>query len=181
MLERIDRPTVIYHKMSIVAETCARRASPGETHWLGKKYARNRESSQRQSTGTAQACQSLRTRLSVHRGPTRQLHTEARPFPYRAGAAESDRFRPHAGMPPSTDTLKIIRPRHVLQIAPIDLAGERLLLSLRRGMERFVIRLAAQASLPPQGVAPHRTRALRKTQHAARSTSSTSSIIASMR
>jgi len=44
----------------------------------------------------------------------------------------------------ATDTLIIIRPRHGLQIAPIDLARERLLLGLRRDMERFVIRLAAE-------------------------------------
>jgi DNA-binding GntR family transcriptional regulator len=54
------------------------------------------------------------------------------------------------------DTLIIIRPRHGLQIAPIDLARERLLLALRRDMERFVIRLAAErASLS------HRNQALR--------------------
>jgi DNA-binding GntR family transcriptional regulator len=44
----------------------------------------------------------------------------------------------------ATDTLIIIRPRHGLQIAPIDLARERLLLELRRDMERFVVRLAAE-------------------------------------
>jgi DNA-binding GntR family transcriptional regulator len=44
----------------------------------------------------------------------------------------------------ATDTLIIIRPRHGLQIAPIDLARERLLLGLRRDIERFVIRLAAE-------------------------------------
>jgi len=40
------------------------------------------------------------------------------------------------------DTLIIIRPRHGLQIAPVDLARERLLLQLRRDIERFVVRLA---------------------------------------
>jgi DNA-binding GntR family transcriptional regulator len=56
----------------------------------------------------------------------------------------------------AADTLIIIRPRHGLQIAPIDLARERLLLGLRRDMERFVIRLAAErASLS------HRNQALR--------------------
>jgi DNA-binding GntR family transcriptional regulator len=44
----------------------------------------------------------------------------------------------------AADTLIIIRPRHGLQIAPIDLARERLLLGLRRDMERFVVRLAAE-------------------------------------
>lgn len=48
------------------------------------------------------------------------------------------------------DTLVIVRPRHGLQIAPIDLARERGLLSLRRDMERFVIRLAAERSGPSQ-------------------------------
>lgn len=44
----------------------------------------------------------------------------------------------------AADTLIIIRPRHGLQIAPIDLARERVLLHLRRDIERFVIRLAAE-------------------------------------
>jgi DNA-binding GntR family transcriptional regulator len=44
----------------------------------------------------------------------------------------------------ATDTLIIIRPRHGLQVAPIDLARERLLLGLRRDIERFVIRLASE-------------------------------------
>lgn len=44
----------------------------------------------------------------------------------------------------AADTLIIIRPRHGLQVAPIDLARERLLLGLRRDMERFVVRLAAE-------------------------------------
>jgi DNA-binding GntR family transcriptional regulator len=44
----------------------------------------------------------------------------------------------------AADTLITIRPRHGLQIAPIDLARERLLLKLRRDMERFVIRLATE-------------------------------------
>lgn len=42
------------------------------------------------------------------------------------------------------DTLIIIRPRHGLQIAPIDLARDRMLLMLRRDMERFVLRLACE-------------------------------------
>jgi DNA-binding GntR family transcriptional regulator len=44
----------------------------------------------------------------------------------------------------ATDTLIIIRPRHGLQVAPIDLTRERLLLVLRRDIERFVVRLAAE-------------------------------------
>ena len=44
----------------------------------------------------------------------------------------------------ASDTLILIRPRHGLQIAPIDLARERTLLQLRRDMERFVVRLAAE-------------------------------------
>ena len=46
------------------------------------------------------------------------------------------------------DTLILIRPRHGVQIAPIDLARERMLLHLRRDIERFVIRLAAERSGP---------------------------------
>src|SRR5882724_4950502 len=44
----------------------------------------------------------------------------------------------------AADTLIIIRPRHGLQIAPIDLARGRTLTQLRRDMERFVVRLAAE-------------------------------------
>nr|WP_294505546.1 GntR family transcriptional regulator [uncultured Rhodopila sp.] len=50
----------------------------------------------------------------------------------------------------AADTLIIVRPRHGLQIAPIDLARERTLLQLRRDMERFVLRLAAERSGPSQ-------------------------------
>jgi DNA-binding GntR family transcriptional regulator len=46
------------------------------------------------------------------------------------------------------DTLILVRPRHGVQIAPIDLARERVLLQLRRDLERFVIRLAAEKSSP---------------------------------
>jgi len=46
----------------------------------------------------------------------------------------------------AADTLILIRPRHGLQIAPIDLARERTLLHLRRDMERFVVRLATERS-----------------------------------
>lgn len=48
----------------------------------------------------------------------------------------------------AADTLILIRPRHGLQIAPIDLARERMLLRLRRDIERFVIRLAAERAGP---------------------------------
>jgi DNA-binding GntR family transcriptional regulator len=44
----------------------------------------------------------------------------------------------------AADTLIVIRPRHGLQIAPINLARERTLLLLRRDMERFVVRLATE-------------------------------------
>ena len=48
----------------------------------------------------------------------------------------------------AADTLIVVRPRHGLQIAPIDLARERVLLHLRRDIERFVIRLAAERAGP---------------------------------
>jgi DNA-binding GntR family transcriptional regulator len=48
----------------------------------------------------------------------------------------------------ANDTLILVRPRHGVQIAPIDLARERVLLQLRRDLERFVIRLAAEKSSP---------------------------------
>jgi DNA-binding GntR family transcriptional regulator len=48
----------------------------------------------------------------------------------------------------SADTLILIRPRHGLQIAPLDLARERVLLGLRRDMERFVVRLATERAGP---------------------------------
>lgn len=46
----------------------------------------------------------------------------------------------------AADTLVIIHPRHGLQIAPIDLARERMLLRLRRDLERFVVTLATEHS-----------------------------------
>jgi len=46
----------------------------------------------------------------------------------------------------AADTLMIVRPRHGLLVAPIDLARERLLLKLRRDLECFVIRLATERS-----------------------------------
>lgn len=48
----------------------------------------------------------------------------------------------------ASDTLIVVRPRHGLQIAPIDLGRERILLRLRREMERFVLRLAAERCGP---------------------------------
>ncbi len=48
----------------------------------------------------------------------------------------------------AADTLILIRPRHGLQIAPIDLARERVLLPLRRDLERFVVRLATERAGP---------------------------------
>lgn len=44
----------------------------------------------------------------------------------------------------AADTLITVQPRHGLQITPIDLSRERTLLQLRRDMERFVVRLAAE-------------------------------------
>lgn len=65
----------------------------------------------------------------------------------------------------AVDTLIVIRPRHGLQIAPIDLARERLLLRLRRDIERFVIKLAAErASLSHRNQMLHIERALRQTR-----------------
>ncbi|ACM29846.1 GntR family transcriptional regulator [Rhizobium rhizogenes] len=46
----------------------------------------------------------------------------------------------------AADTLVIIHPRQGLQIAPIDLARERMLLRLRRDLERFVVTLASEHS-----------------------------------
>lgn len=55
----------------------------------------------------------------------------------------------------ATDTLIIIRARQGLQIAPVNLARERMLLRLRRDMEAFVIRLAVERAGPT-----HRNRIL---------------------
>lgn len=46
----------------------------------------------------------------------------------------------------AADTLVHITPRHGIRIAPIDLTRDRLLLRLRRDIERFVIRLATERS-----------------------------------
>jgi DNA-binding GntR family transcriptional regulator len=62
----------------------------------------------------------------------------------------------------AADTLIIVLPRHGLQIAPVDLARERVLLQLRRDIERFVVRLAAERSGPShRNQIMHLTRALR--------------------
>jgi len=58
------------------------------------------------------------------------------------------------------DTLLRVRPRRGLQVAPIDLARERMLLRLRRDLERFVIRLAAEKSS-----ASHRNQMLHLKRH----------------
>lgn len=63
----------------------------------------------------------------------------------------------------SQDTLIVVRPHHGIQIAPIDLARERVLLQLRRDIERFVIRLAAERSKPSdRSQILHLARALRE-------------------
>ena len=46
----------------------------------------------------------------------------------------------------AADTLMIVTPRHGIRIAPIDLGRERVLLRLRRDVERFVIQLATERS-----------------------------------
>jgi DNA-binding GntR family transcriptional regulator len=62
----------------------------------------------------------------------------------------------------ATDTLIVVRPRHGLQIAPIDLARERVLLQLRGDIERFVVRLAAERAGPSHRIQiRHLTLALR--------------------
>lgn len=60
----------------------------------------------------------------------------------------------------AADTLIIVHPRRGLQVAPIDLARERVLLRLRRDIERFVIRLAAE-----QSSASHRNQMLHMKRH----------------
>lgn len=46
----------------------------------------------------------------------------------------------------AADTLVEVTPRHGLRITPIDLGRDRVLLRLRRDMERFVIQLATERS-----------------------------------
>jgi DNA-binding GntR family transcriptional regulator len=48
----------------------------------------------------------------------------------------------------AADTLILVRPRHGLQIAPVNLAREHVLLPLRRDLERFVVRLAIERAGP---------------------------------
>jgi DNA-binding GntR family transcriptional regulator len=63
----------------------------------------------------------------------------------------------------AADTLVTIRPRHGVKIAPIDLARERVLLRLRRDLERFVIQLATERSGPShRNQMLHITRLLRE-------------------
>ena len=50
----------------------------------------------------------------------------------------------------ASDTIIIIRPRHGLQVAPVDLARERMLLRLRRDIERFVVQLASERAKAAQ-------------------------------
>jgi DNA-binding GntR family transcriptional regulator len=60
----------------------------------------------------------------------------------------------------AADTLIVIHPRRGLQVVPIDLARERLLLRLRRDIERFVVQLAAE-----QSSASHRNQMLHIKRH----------------
>jgi DNA-binding GntR family transcriptional regulator len=60
----------------------------------------------------------------------------------------------------AADTLIIVHPRRGLQVAPVDLARDRVLLRLRRDVERFVIRLAAE-----QSSASHRNQMLHIKRH----------------
>ena len=46
----------------------------------------------------------------------------------------------------AADTLLVVTPRHGLQVVPVDLTRDRVLLRLRRDMERFVIQLATERS-----------------------------------
>ncbi len=63
----------------------------------------------------------------------------------------------------ATDTLLTVLPRHGLRVTPIDLARERLLLKLRREMERFVVTLAIdRASLSYRNQMLHIEHALRE-------------------
>lgn len=63
----------------------------------------------------------------------------------------------------ATDTLLTVLPRHGLRVTPIDLARERLLLKLRREMERFVVTLAIdRASLSHRNQMLHIEHALRE-------------------
>ncbi|MBD0413917.1 GntR family transcriptional regulator [Oryzicola mucosus] len=67
----------------------------------------------------------------------------------------------------AADTLLVIVPRHGLKVAPIDLSRERLLLQLRRDVERFVVKLAIErASLSHRNQMLHIERALKERRSA---------------
>lgn len=62
----------------------------------------------------------------------------------------------------AADTLLVIVPRHGLRVAPIDLSRERMLLQLRRDIERFVVELAIErASSSHRNQMMHIERALK--------------------
>ncbi|MGG5819106.1 GntR family transcriptional regulator [Falsiroseomonas sp. HW251] len=63
----------------------------------------------------------------------------------------------------AADTLIVVQPRQGLRIATIDLSRDRILLQLRRDLERFVIRLATERSGPShRNQLLHLARALRE-------------------
>jgi len=63
----------------------------------------------------------------------------------------------------AADTLLVIVPRHGLRVSPIDLSRERMLLQLRRDVERFVVKLAIErASLSHRNQMLHIERALKE-------------------
>ncbi len=63
----------------------------------------------------------------------------------------------------AADTLLIIHPRHGVRISPIDLARDRVLLRLRRDLERFVIELAVdRANSTHRNQAMHVARSMRE-------------------
>jgi len=63
----------------------------------------------------------------------------------------------------AADTLLIVHPRHGVRISPIDLARDRLLLRLRRDLERFVIELAIdRATSTHRNQAMHIARTMRE-------------------
>ncbi len=93
----------------------------------------------------------FRPGLCAHRGTAGLLRTQAGALP---GDARSAGAWSGYGRTPvlqavnrlAADTLVLVTPRHGLQIAPVDLTRDRVLLRLRRDMERFVIRLATERS-----------------------------------
>lgn len=63
----------------------------------------------------------------------------------------------------AADTLVIVHPRHGVRVAPIDLARERMLLRLRRDLERFVLQLAVdRANSTHRNQVMHIARTLRE-------------------